>query len=138
MLSNGLTLGTYSCQNQLYYGDGLITPHEVVYNIHPDECWDGYLFYVPTHRLYLTPRVRTVRYHVVRKRHINRVRYRGKTYRHKYRHKYRKRPLVYRKRFKRNKPTYIKNRRAMHKRYYGGDKKKRSQKKRKMKNKKKY
>tara|TARA_Y100001936_G_C16024311_1_gene641466 strand:+ start:840 stop:1277 length:438 start_codon:yes stop_codon:yes gene_type:complete len=132
ILSSGLTLGTFECQPQLFYGDGLVTPHEVVYTSHIDDCWDGYLVQIPSYRVSLRPSVREVRYHTIRRRHINRIRYRGKVYRHKKHRIYRKRPIV-RKRHPRLKPivrnrTVIKNRRVINNHYYNNKKKRRGKK----------
>ena len=131
MLSNGFALGTAECQQQLFVGDGLVTPHEVVYNSHPEECWDGYLFYIPYNRVHVAHHTRYVKYHVVRKRHVNRIRYHGKVHHHKRYKRYKryKRPRVkYRrhKRLIRMKPRYaprkrVYNRTVINRHYYGNN-----------------
>ena len=132
MLSNGFALGTAECQQQLFVGDGLVTPHEVVYNSHPEECWDGYLFYIPYNRVHVAHHTRYVKYHVVRKRHVNRIRYHGKVHHHK-RYKrykrYKKKPRVkyrHHKRLIRMKPRYaprkrVYNRTVINRHYYGNN-----------------
>jgi hypothetical protein len=123
VLYSGLTLATYECQSQLFYGDGLISPHEVVYTSHIDECWEGYTFFVLRTRIDLNnPHVRVVRYHNIQRRFYTRVRYKKHRYkkRHKkyYKHgqhiKYRKPRVRKRQTYRRN--TY--NRTVIHRHYY--------------------
>jgi hypothetical protein len=85
MLSNGFALGTVDCQNQLYFGNGLVTPHEVVYNSHPEEYWEGYLYYIPTHKLHFTSKVRVLRHRTARMRHVKRLRRYNRLNRHNHR-----------------------------------------------------
>jgi len=91
VLYGGMTLGTPECQSQLFYDDGLIVPHEVVYTSHMDQCWQGYATYVPFQRVVLnSPTTLHRHYNFVTRRHISRVRYSSKVrpvYRHhRYRH----------------------------------------------------
>ena len=81
MLAGGWTLGTAECQMQLFVGGGYVTPHEVVYNSHPDDCFEGYLYYIPRHRVHYDRYTKIVRYHVVRARYHSRVHYSGRVYR---------------------------------------------------------
>ena len=102
VLYGGFTMGTPACQAQLFYGDGVITPHEVVYTSHIPDCWKGHVHYVPKYRVnYRGPNIRVKRYHDIRKRYKQRTRYykRNKYYKrhHKrYRHKKYKRIYKYR------------------------------------------
>ena len=130
MLSNGFAMGTAPCQNQLFFGDGLVEPHEVVYlephdvahNSHPDACWEGYLFYIPAERIFFKPFTRQVRYHTVYRRHINRIKYHGKVYRPKHYKRYKryKRPRTKHHRYKRLvKPRRaIRNKKVINRRHY--------------------
>ena len=78
VLYSGLTFATAECQPQLFNGDGMITPQEIVYTSHMEQCWEGYGNYVPSSRVDLSnPHARHTRYHVIRNRYIPRVRYRG-------------------------------------------------------------
>ena len=83
VLYGGLTMGTPACQAQLYYNDGLITPHEVVYVSHVPEYWEGYVYHVPHARVnFHGLNIRVKRYHKIRRRYRQHVRH----YRH---HKHR-------------------------------------------------
>ncbi len=90
VLYSGLTLATYECQSQLFYGDGLITPHEVVYTSHVHECWEGHAFFVPRPRInFGASNIRIKRYKNIQKRFKTRVQYKGK---YKRIYKYKNRP----------------------------------------------
>ena len=105
VLYGGLTMGTPACQAQLFHGDGVITPHEVVYTSHVPDCWEGYVYHVPKYRVkYYGPNIRVKRYHRIIRHHNHRVRY----YKHK---KFSKR-----KRFKPRK--YHKRHKKLYKRHY--------------------
>jgi len=56
MLYSGLTFATVGCQSQTHYGNGVITPHKVVYTSHIDECYQGWGYYVDRHRVRLKSR----------------------------------------------------------------------------------
>ena len=90
VLSGGFTMGTPACQTQLFYGDGVVTPHEVVYTSHLDSCWEGYASHIPRYRINFNhPRIRRIRHNNIRHRYRSRVRYHGKIkphYRRHYRH----------------------------------------------------
>jgi len=77
VLYSGLTFATTECQPQLFHGDGLITPHEIVHTSHMEQCWEGYGNFVPSDRIDWHARPRYTRYQVVRHRHHRRVRYHG-------------------------------------------------------------
>ena len=105
VLYGGLTMGTPACQTQLFHGDGVITPHEVIYASHVSACTAGYLYHVPHARVnFHGPRIRVKRYHDIRKRYNQRVRH--------YRHK----KFSERKRFKYHK--HARSARRTHKHYH--------------------
>ena len=115
VLFGGVTMATPECQAQLFYGDGVITPHEVVYTSHVQECWQGYVNFVPQHRVNLSaPNTRVARHHHVKKHYKQRVRYHS---RHRY-HRYSKprRPLV--RSARKVNVRNMRNRRVIHSHYY--------------------
>ena len=96
VLYGGFTMGTPACQTQLLYGNGVITPHEVVYTSHIPEYWLDRVYHVPRYRVnYRGLDIRVKRYRHIRKRYNRHARYhkhkkhykrRHKHYRRKHRH----------------------------------------------------
>ena len=114
VLYGGLTMGTGACQSQMFYNDGLITPHEVVYTSHVPECWEGYVYHVPRMRVnFHGPNIRVKRYHDVRRRYNHRVRYHK--HRSHRRHHYRRHK---RRHHHKARNVRIYNRRIIHRHYY--------------------
>ena len=76
LLYGGLTFATLECHPQMFHGDGVITPHEVVYTSHIEPCKLGYGNFIARHRVNLhTKKTRVRRYHNIRRRYRSRVRY---------------------------------------------------------------
>jgi len=76
ILYGGLAFATVDCRPQLFIGDGVITPHEVVYISRIEQCWQDYGFYIARDHINLKhPYAKRVNYHHLKRRYRSRVTY---------------------------------------------------------------
>lgn len=83
VLFGGLTFATTGCHSQMFHGDGVITPHEVIYTSHIDPCYHGYGSYVDRHRIRFNRHTHHKKYHYVYRNHRHRVKYNNRVRHHR-------------------------------------------------------